>query len=53
MYRELLGRTRPRKLADVFRAQTSNYQLGLRLVELLKAAGKDAEARKILAEIEG
>lgn len=53
MYRELFAKTRREKLAPIFRAQTSHYQLGNRLAALLKASGEAAAARRVLAQIAG
>ena len=51
MYRELFGRTKPQKIAEIFRSETSHYQLGSRLAALLTADGKKAEAKRILSRL--
>jgi hypothetical protein len=53
MYRRLFAKTRREKLAPIFQAQTSHYQLGSRLAALLEASGQGAAARQILAQIAG
>lgn len=53
MYRDLFSRTRRQDVNEIFRAQTSHYQLGSRLAELLEAAGRAAEAKAVLARVQG
>lgn len=53
MYRRLFARAEPLKLAEFFRAQTSHYQLGLRLAALLEAGGRKQDAKQVLAKIKG
>jgi len=51
MYRELFSRTRKQDVSDVFRAQTSHFQLGSRLADLLAAGGEAREAKRIRARL--
>jgi hypothetical protein len=52
VYTKLFGMTKPSKSAVSIRAQSSHYQLGKRLADLLTEAGRDAEARQLLKKIE-
>jgi tetratricopeptide (TPR) repeat protein len=47
MYRELFDRTETVQAGDFFRAQTSHYQLGMRLAGLLDRTGRPREAEKL------
>ncbi len=51
MYRELFAQTQRLKIADTFRSQTSHYQLGSRLAELLTAAGRKDDAKRVLSRL--
>jgi hypothetical protein len=51
MYRRLFARTERLRIAENFRAQTSHYQLGSRLAELLTAAGRKDDAKRILSRL--
>jgi len=51
MYRRLFARTERLRIADAFRSQTSHYQLGSRLAELLTAAGRKDDARRVLSRL--
>jgi len=50
LYTKLFGMTKGSK--SNFRSQTSHYQLGLRLADMLSNAGREAEARQVLKKIE-
>ena len=51
MYMTLFSKTRPEKTASAFQQQTSHYQLGKRLAELLEAAGRAKDAAAVRAKI--
>jgi tetratricopeptide (TPR) repeat protein len=53
MYQHLFGKVQKDDMAGIFRNQTSHYQLGRRLADLLKAAGRPDAAKKVLSDIEG
>jgi len=53
LYAALFAKTEPQDVAEVFRAQTSHFQLGSRLAELLKADGKLAAAADIRRKLNG
>ena len=53
MYQRLFGKVQKDDMAGIFRNQTSHYQLGRRLADLLKAAGRPDAAKKVLSDIEG
>jgi len=47
LYRGLFSRTEKQQVSGYFRAQTSHFQLGSRLADLLDEAGKGQEAERI------
>jgi hypothetical protein len=51
MYQRLFKSTKDDPQAGIFRNQTSHYQLGLRLAELLKQAGRSSDADRVLRQI--
>jgi hypothetical protein len=53
LYSHLFAKTEPMQVNEVFRAQTSHYQLGSRLAELLRQDGKQTAASDIRKRING
>jgi len=49
MYKRLFSKAK--KQRTVFRTQTAHFQLGTRLAELLRDAGRESEARRIEARL--
>jgi len=52
MYQQLFDKVRKDDQAGIFKTQTSHYQIGQRLAELLKSAGQADAARKVMTAIE-
>lgn len=53
LYSQLFAKTQPMQVNELFRAQTSHYQLGSRLADLLKQDGKAAAAMDVRKKING
>jgi tetratricopeptide (TPR) repeat protein len=52
LYQRLFSAARRDPMAGIFRNQTSHYQLGRRLAELLEKSGQGQQARAVLTQIE-
>ncbi|MFP4353664.1 MAG: tetratricopeptide repeat protein [Phycisphaerae bacterium] len=51
MVEKLYARTEPVEASDFFRAQTSHYQLGMMLAELLEATGRTQRAERLRQQL--
>ena len=51
LYRDLFAKTEKQDVSGYFRAQTSHFQLGNRLADLLATAGRPREAEKVRAQL--